>query len=459
MRDSVSFPPLSAEKNAEIALKIKERSLDYPDLLPLIAHLAYEQPLTVLLTPVKHVPLKGEPANDAHDHEMLFHFAAGCLHDDLMKGHLPTSPVIKYPVKYPTALLNAASAHEAALRRAATMAEMFLAQQVIVYADYGVDQGMKEMLSVAKALKMDVQYKLLHAPEYWTGAPAVKNLEAALAAHDGIKPCKKFRTRLDPQQKKDIKKKLEQKTLASRDAMAAALYIHDSAHVVVESPYAPKFGKESHAAFSVMDRSINMRFAYAAQKSLLLQGHMPSASHTEFTHDGILNDAVTHERVLGIAAGLAKTLFFDESRLYDNRGVSNGMEKGVDFAVKVGRPVHRYRVSDLPVEYWRGSFEDYIEETFKPVAETMEMAMALMYPDRMEPALTILAATCMPWDSLKHAASLFGEDTLQALSGILPQELMERVSKARADGEREQNEKKISCPKALSAFDKLRRSP
>lgn len=459
MRNPVNFPPLTDAQNAEIAGKIRDGKLDYPDLFPLIAHLAYERPRTVLLTPARHdAPLEGQKADNSHDHEMLFHFASGCLHDDLMRGNLPTAPVNKYPLRHPAPLLDTDSGHEAALRKAAIMAELFLAHEVTVYADFGVDEEMREMISLAKALELPIRYRLLHTPELWAGKPGVKNLEAALAAHEDIPAWPGFRTVLEPARKKDIEKRLAEKSLGAGDVLDAALYIHDRPHIVVESPYAPKFGKDTPKAFGVMDLSINIRMAYAAQRSLLLEGYLPSASHTEFTQPGVLDDTNTHERVLGIAAGLAKTLFFDETRLYDNRDISSGMEKGVEFAVKIDRPVYRYRVFDLPAEYWRGSFEDYLEEVFKPKSDAMEMAMELTCPDTSDPELAILAATYMPWDALKKVTSYMGEETMTELVAILPEELMRRVHDARAEFEREESQKVICEPKRPFALEKLRQA-
>lgn len=456
MRNPVNFPPLAEAQNAQIAEKIREGKLDYPDLFPLIAHLAYERPRTVLLTPARHAPLEGRKTDDSHDHEMLFHFAGGCLHDDLMRGNLPTAPVNKYPLRYPSPLLDAGNMHESALRKAAVMAELFLAHEVTVYADFGVDEEMREMISLAKALELPVGYRLLHTPELWAGKPVVKNLENALAAHDDIPAWPGFKTVLEPAHKKDIEKKLAEKSLDADDVLDAALYIHDQPHIVVESPYAPKFGKDTPKSFGVMDLSINIRMAYAAQRDLLLEGCLPSASHTEFTHQGVLDDTDTHERVLGIAAGLAKTLFFDETRLYDNRDISSGMEKGVEFAVKIDRPVYRYRVCDLPAEYWRGSFEDYLEDVFKPKADAMEMAMELTYPDKSDPELAILAATYMPWDGLKKVTSYMGAETMGELAAILPPQVMQRVRDARAEFEREEREKTISTPRIPFALEKRR---
>jgi hypothetical protein len=100
--------------------------------------------------------------------------------------------------------------------------------------------------------------------------------------------------------------------------------------VIVESPYAGR------TAICVR---ANVDYARRAVRDAVLSGEAPIASHLLFTQPGILDDAQPAERALGIEAGLAWGPCADATVVYVDRGISAGMQLGIERAEAQGRPV------------------------------------------------------------------------------------------------------------------------
>lgn len=96
--------------------------------------------------------------------------------------------------------------------------------------------------------------------------------------------------------------------------------------VIVESPYAG-------------DVEENVRYARACVRDCLLRGEAPFASHLLYTQEGILDDNIPEERQHGIDSGLALAERADLTVVYTDRGISKGMEYGIQAARKALRPV------------------------------------------------------------------------------------------------------------------------
>lgn len=96
--------------------------------------------------------------------------------------------------------------------------------------------------------------------------------------------------------------------------------------VIIESPYAG-------------DVEANVAYARKAMAdSIRYHGEAPIASHLLYTQPGILDDALVHERVLGIAAGLAWRAVAQEAIFYVDRGWSNGMLGAKELYEREGFP-------------------------------------------------------------------------------------------------------------------------
>jgi hypothetical protein len=96
--------------------------------------------------------------------------------------------------------------------------------------------------------------------------------------------------------------------------------------VIVESPYAGEI-------------KANEAYARACLRDCLKRGEAPMASHLLYTQPGVLDDAIAQERELGIQAGLAWGAVAEASVAYTDRGVTDGMRKGIAAAEAMGRPV------------------------------------------------------------------------------------------------------------------------
>lgn len=96
--------------------------------------------------------------------------------------------------------------------------------------------------------------------------------------------------------------------------------------VVLESPFAG-------------DVEANITYARQCVHDSLSRGEAPIASHLLYTQPGVLNDDDPKERQWGIDAGLAWKAVAHRSVVYTDRGISKGMQYGIDAATKAGIPV------------------------------------------------------------------------------------------------------------------------
>ena len=100
--------------------------------------------------------------------------------------------------------------------------------------------------------------------------------------------------------------------------------------VLIESPFAG-------------DVERNRAYARAAMRDCLKRGEAPFASHLLYTQPGVLDDGIPSERDLGIEAGLAWGEVAHATVVYADHGISSGMQKGIDRAKQLGRPIE-YRM-------------------------------------------------------------------------------------------------------------------
>lgn len=94
--------------------------------------------------------------------------------------------------------------------------------------------------------------------------------------------------------------------------------------VVLESPFAG-------------DVDANRAYAIRAMRDCLESGEAPMVSHLLYTQT--LDDDVPGQRVMGITAGHAWIAAADAMVVYQDRGISPGMERGIECAMLYGVPV------------------------------------------------------------------------------------------------------------------------
>lgn len=111
--------------------------------------------------------------------------------------------------------------------------------------------------------------------------------------------------------------------------------------VIVESPY----GSPSRL---IVRR--NVLYARACVRDSVLRGEAPIASHLLFTQPGILDDRDPAERAMGIAAGLAWRHVASATVVYQDLGITKGMQMGIEAAMSVGIPIEVRVIGDG----WRG---------------------------------------------------------------------------------------------------------
>lgn len=102
--------------------------------------------------------------------------------------------------------------------------------------------------------------------------------------------------------------------------------------VILESPYAG-------------DVQANIEYAQTAMRDSLMRGEAPLASHLLYTE--ALDDNLPHERTLGIEAGLAIGRFATKTVVYTDRGISPGMQYGINRAELEGRPIEYRSIEAL----------------------------------------------------------------------------------------------------------------
>jgi hypothetical protein len=96
--------------------------------------------------------------------------------------------------------------------------------------------------------------------------------------------------------------------------------------VILESPYAG-------------DVKANEEYARLCVRDSLSRGEAPIASHLLYTQPTILDDTIPHERQWGIDAGLAWKTVAQGSVVYTDRGITKGMEYGIQAAKDAGLEV------------------------------------------------------------------------------------------------------------------------
>ena len=103
--------------------------------------------------------------------------------------------------------------------------------------------------------------------------------------------------------------------------------------VILESPYAG-------------DIENNVDYARRAVRDRLMRGEAPIASHLLYTQPGILDDLDKDERQLGIDAGLAWRAVASGTVVYTDRGITRGMQYGIDRMQEVGKAVEYRQIGD-----------------------------------------------------------------------------------------------------------------
>ena len=124
-------------------------------------------------------------------------------------------------------------------------------------------------------------------------------------------------------------------------------------NVILESPYA---GASKNWIIRYFQKWRNVRYARKCVHHSLSMGESCLASHLLYPQ--VLNDKITVERNWGIEAGLSWLQRADASVVYLDRGLSDGMRKGIECAARAGLPViYRHIEKKVPAS-WAGTSSD-----------------------------------------------------------------------------------------------------
>ncbi len=93
--------------------------------------------------------------------------------------------------------------------------------------------------------------------------------------------------------------------------------------VIMESPY---------TGIDLAETRENIEYARLCLKDSLARNESPIASHLLYTQYGVLDDNIPEERKTGIDAGHAWYEVADLCAVYTDKGVSEGMKKGIQAA-------------------------------------------------------------------------------------------------------------------------------
>lgn len=107
--------------------------------------------------------------------------------------------------------------------------------------------------------------------------------------------------------------------------------------VILESPY---------GAADQRVKLDNIDYARRCMRDCLLRAESPFAAHLLYTQTGVLDDDKPDERRAGMTAGFAWFDGVDAIVVYTDRGISPGMEKGIEVAKNLRIPVEYRRLGE-----------------------------------------------------------------------------------------------------------------
>jgi hypothetical protein len=105
------------------------------------------------------------------------------------------------------------------------------------------------------------------------------------------------------------------------------------------------------------DIATNVRYARLCMLDCLRRGEAPFASHLLYTQ--CLNDADVNERTLGMKAGFCFAEKCELTVVYEDLGISRGMQAGIDHALEFGRKVEFRKLPNWSIPVPKDSLESY----------------------------------------------------------------------------------------------------
>ena len=116
---------------------------------------------------------------------------------------------------------------------------------------------------------------------------------------------------------------------------------------VIESPYAAQFSAYGNEASIRREVDQNRLYLKACLRDSIARGEAPFASHELYTR--ALDDACPIEREAGLRAGESWASRAERRVLYLDRGLSEGMVRGLKQAIRLKQKIYVRGLAD-----WRG---------------------------------------------------------------------------------------------------------
>lgn len=236
--------------------------------------------------------------NNSRQMKMNVLYARASMHDALLKGYYPFMPQLMY---FQKGLIDITNKEEVSLAREACSAWESLAPTRLIYKDRGITEDMMTGIENSKFNQQDNIFINLENYRHFIEGARELLKKVDFGFKNGFKESTKINWPTN-------KKALEKLT-------------------VVESPFR---GEGYH------ETEINYLYTLEAAKKLLNEGFFPYASHLTYTQDGILDDRIKEERDLGIHAGILWGSLAPSRTVFSQRGISKGMELGIEAAKKQG---------------------------------------------------------------------------------------------------------------------------
>ena len=102
------------------------------------------------------------------------------------------------------------------------------------------------------------------------------------------------------------------------------------------------------SADNVRDLVRNQKFTLGCMRDCFIRGEAPYASHVIYAQTHILDDFVASERAMGMHAGFIWGDLGEKTVVYEDLGISKGMEMGIRHAEMIGRKVEYRKLGFVP---------------------------------------------------------------------------------------------------------------
>jgi hypothetical protein len=140
--------------------------------------------------------------------------------------------------------------------------------------------------------------------------------------------------------------------------------------VILESPYMVPSSVTESEKRALMQYQ-NIVYARLAMKDCIINyNEAPFASHLLYTQDGVLRDYLEEERDLGIYAGLVWKKLTYSTVVYEDLGISKGMQIGIENAISNQHYIVFRRLPSI----LKDEMDDMVDKTNTILTQTLHLS-------------------------------------------------------------------------------------